>query len=885
MPAARSPPPKPRGLRCAGAVQRLPPPPALPRPPAPVTFPVIAVVAPLLAAVVIGLLTGSAFVLVFAVLSPVIAVATVLDGRRAARRHRRQEAERFARECAAFAHAIDRAHSAERAEAEASHPAVPAAPGSPSGSPVRVGSGPRPSAAAIEAPLLTGEGPDEARLAALLERARLNPALPLLVPRGAIAVRGAGAAAAAVAARVSVEPGCSVRVIAEDEPPDPGATLLVVRSALRIEIHPPEGEVLVGRPELLSRRQLAPLRAALAAAHPPSPPPTISWAALHAAGAGRPAGGGILVGHDGAGVVELDLQADGPHALIGGTTGSGKSEFLRTLALSWASTRSPHELQLLFVDFKGGATFAGLMGLPHAVGLITDLDPLIAERTLLGLRAELQRRERLLVEHGVRDAAEAPAVMSRLVVLVDEFAALIDAFPALHAPFADLSARGRSLGVHLVLGTQHPAAAVRDAVAANCAVRVAFRLSETAGAAFVGATGRSLAAAPPGRALLVSSAGERVLQVAVAGSPDIAEVAARWAGSPAGASPWLPPLPSRVRAVELEHLADDQDATEGDAETGLRFGMLDDPAALRRSVARWRPRHDGPLAITGCPGSGRTTALAAVTAEARAAGSRVLLLPSDLPSAWGMLEALQRGEPACDLLVADDLDVLVAEAEERGPELLGLWDSAVRTIRRRGGGALAAVGPASGARSLLGGRFAVRLVLRALDADDHALAGAPRGLFDRGAPAGRGWWLDQQVQVVADATPLEPATMPAPLWSPPLDRPTAVVSRRPQRAASLLEHLLPGRTVTFGPPALPLSEAAPTVYVADPDEWQGAWGALSALRRAAPVLIVDAEAADLRGLLSVRTTAPPIDPDRGEAWLLEQTGPPLRVRMKGLGAP
>lgn len=866
---------------CAVAVQRLPPPPTLPRPPAPVSFPVIAVVAPLGAAVVIGLLTGSPFVLVFAVLSPLVAIATVLDGRRVARRHRRLEAERFARECAAFATAIEQVHRDERVRADARHPILPLITAGADALPVRIGVAPAPSASAPERPLAVGDGPDDRTLLALLDRARNHPALPLVVPRGALAVRGRGVAAANLARRLALEPGCTVVRLGDDEPVPAGVVLIDVLTPLRVRVAGREGQEVEGVPEFLARPECAAVSSGRGPAEPPS---RVQWSELHrgAGPGGREPGAepssAVIVGHDGQQAIALDLVREGPHALVGGTTGSGKSEFLRTLALGWAAHASPRDLQLLLVDFKGGATFAGLVDLPHTIGLITDLDPVIAERTLLGLRAELQRRERLLVGQGVRDAAEVPHLLPRLVVLVDEFAALIDAFPMLHAPFADLSARGRSLGVHLVLGTQHPAAVVRDAVAANCAVRVAFRLPDAAGSAFLGASGRGLAAAPVGRALIATAESERRVQVAVADDGDIVAVVDRWAGHPVAERPWQPPLPAVItRADARQRLA----ALEPGVDLPV-FGLLDDPAALRQAGARWDRVVDGPLAVIGSAGSGRSTALAAIAASSGIASERQVVLPLDLPAAWSLLDGIVAGERSCDLLVADDLDLLVAAAGELAPELLARWDGAVRVLRRGGGGAIASVGPATTSRPVLGARFPARVLLRALDAEDHALAGAPRGLFDRRAVPGRGWWLDQQVQLVADPPVLRTAGLAAPRWRPHGVEAVAVVARRVDPVATALADAFPSHVVVRGAPEPSAALPASALHVAHPDDWQAAWTTLSAHRRTGAVLVIGGEPSDLRTLLAVRAAPPPIAPERGEAWVIEPGRSVERVRVDGL---
>src|SRR5207248_7365012 len=116
-------------------------------------------------------------------------------------------------------------------------------------------------------------------------------------------------------------------------------------------------------------------------------PPT---AASGTARAGRTTA--AVVGVDADGPVVLDLQRDGPHGLIAGTTGSGKSELLQTLVASLAVANRPDELTFVLIDYKGGSAFADCARLPHTVGMVTDLSPHLVERALTSLSAELTRR-------------------------------------------------------------------------------------------------------------------------------------------------------------------------------------------------------------------------------------------------------------------------------------------------------------------------------------------------------------------------------------------------------------------------------------------------------------------------------------------------------------
>ena len=169
--------------------------------------------------------------------------------------------------------------------------------------------------------------------------------------------------------------------------------------------------------------------------------------------------------------VQLDLKESaqsgmGPHGIAVGATGSGKSELLRTLVSALTLTHAPDDLALVLVDFKGGATFAGMAGLPHVAGSITDLedDPEMIDRFERALRGELRRREELLRDSGnlvsIREhrrrrlaGADVPP-MPHLLVVVDEFSELLVQQPDLIELFVAIGRLGRSLGVHLLLATQ-----------------------------------------------------------------------------------------------------------------------------------------------------------------------------------------------------------------------------------------------------------------------------------------------------------------------------------------------------------------------------------------------------------------------------------------------
>jgi S-DNA-T family DNA segregation ATPase FtsK/SpoIIIE len=181
---------------------------------------------------------------------------------------------------------------------------------------------------------------------------------------------------------------------------------------------------------------------------------------------------------------ELDLRKQGPHCLVGGTTGAGKSEFLQTWITSLALSSSPSRLNFLLVDYKGGSAFSSCAKFPHTVGMVTDLDLHLARRVMVSLSAELSRREVVLNEYGAKDLEtmeqininKAPA---NLVIVVDEFAALASELPEFVDQIVDIAARGRSLGIHLILATQRPSGVIKDNIKANTNLRIALRVSDT----------------------------------------------------------------------------------------------------------------------------------------------------------------------------------------------------------------------------------------------------------------------------------------------------------------------------------------------------------------------------------------------------------------------
>ena len=395
-----------------------------------------------------------------------------------------------------------------------------------------------------------------------------------------------------------------------------------------------------------------------------------------------------LLGVSSTGPLRIDLAVDGPHALVAGTTGAGKSELLQTMVCSLALANRPDELTFLLVDYKGGAAFRGCAALPHVVGVVTDLDRHLTARALTSLTAELRRRERWFAEAGAgsveeyrRARAARPELPSvpRLVIAIDEFRVLAEELPDFVQGLVRLAAVGRSLGVHLVLSTQRPGGIVSPDIRANVSLRIALRVRDRTDSVDVldDPDAASIAADTPGRATLrgastpltrfqsaqvtgapgpsvpltVTAPGRsrrpeqhravRPLARSAPGSRDLERIVAAVRGATAGsgitepASPWLPPLPDRVDPRSLGPGANPESVAES-----VPVGLEDVPAEQRQTPWTWSMT-DGHLGIAGAGGSGRTSAVLTVAAQlARCVTSRDVHLYAIGPVALSVLTAL-----------------------------------------------------------------------------------------------------------------------------------------------------------------------------------------------------------------------------------------------------
>ena len=302
-----------------------------------------------------------------------------------------------------------------------------------------------------------------------------------------------------------------------------------------------------------------------------------------------------MLGDGADGPITLDLVSDGPHALVAGTTGSGKSELLRTIITSLCLRHDADTVTFLLIDHKGGAAFDELSELPQVVGVVTDLDGGLINRVLTSLEAEVRRREVVLRLAGVPDLAameRGHGTPARLVIIVDEFAALAAQSPGALRSLVDIAQRGRSLGMHLILATQRPAGVIDDAVRANTNIRIALRLNDRADALDVIGDDRAsrLDRHSPGRALIRIGADDPIeFQTAVTVAVPIEECRRRSQSRGIGQPhrPWADALPSLIT-------------------TGL--GLVDACEEQRHRDLEWDP-NEGNLALVGSLGAGTTTAL------------------------------------------------------------------------------------------------------------------------------------------------------------------------------------------------------------------------------------------------------------------------------------
>ncbi|MEU4242407.1 FtsK/SpoIIIE domain-containing protein [Actinoplanes sp. NPDC026619] len=359
------------------------------------------------------------------------------------------------------------------------------------------------------------------------------------------------------------------------------------------------------------------------------------------------------------------VNGDGPHGLLVGATGSGKSELLRSMITSLALTHSPDELQMAFVDFKGGSAFELLAELPHCTGLITNIldDLTLIERMRSSLTGELLARQRKLAAagqdlQGIRDywamREQNPDLpeMPYLLLIIDEFGELLEADPQFLDVLLSVGRQGRSLGVHLLLASQRLEVGRIRGLESYLSYRIALRtFTPEESSAAIGSKAAAELPPLPGHGFFRAAGTLQRFKgsmVSVAGEgpqTDLALVVDRLKTVPPAPPLWLRPLPNSAR---MEFLALDdprvaQLSTPVESGLPLAIGLRDDPLRRRQEPAVIDvARLGGHVAIVGAPQTGKSSAMATELVQAAVHFPAYLLRFYVLDFGGGLLAAAGR---------------------------------------------------------------------------------------------------------------------------------------------------------------------------------------------------------------------------------------------------
>lgn len=377
--------------------------------------------------------------------------------------------------------------------------------------------------------------------------------------------------------------------------------------------------------------------------------------------------------------VFLDLHVDGPHVLICGTTGSGKSEALRRLIADFARNYPPTQLAFALIDFKGGAGLGVYAGLPHVQLFASDLDEAAAQRTLEQLEHEVRRREELLAAQGCSDIAEyqdldeSGPILPRLLVVIDEFRVFVETLPQASARIDRLAAVGRALGIHLILSTQRPAGALTGQTKANLNTTIALRVNDPGESVeLVGSTEASKLLHPGQAIIKGASKPTRNMQFQLAIEPPLhgelfernhqdlslrplcrfeksiasvagdrlqnhaAELSSQWSTSELPVSGFAPALP---RPAEPTHSPDTWDGKERGTIYG---GVADNLHLARLEPLILDPARSRSTLICGLPEAGARTLFASLARSPR----KILCFgPSPIPDATENVKVVTGEDP------------------------------------------------------------------------------------------------------------------------------------------------------------------------------------------------------------------------------------------------
>ena len=325
----------------------------------------------------------------------------------------------------------------------------------------------------------------------------------------------------------------------------------------------------------------------------------------------------VPIGTTAEGIATLDIAAQGPHALVAGTTGSGKSVLLQNWCLALAVRNPPDTLHFVFLDFKGGSAFNQLQGLPHTAGIVDDLDIRHAARAIVGLERELKRRERLVAEAGVSSIDRLGNAQPSIIIVIDEFHVLRQQLPDAIERFIRIASLGRSLGMHLIACTQHPLGQVHAEMKSNMALNLCLRVRDGMQSAELIGSSAAAGIPPTMPGAFYSNDGVTVTPVRSCAPADARSITAaigmacRFHGARPADPLFTAPLPARVACGDGACVARDC----------VPFALGDDGARFHDVVLQ---PQEGGIAIIGGRGRGKTTALRMLAASWGARGDVAL---------------------------------------------------------------------------------------------------------------------------------------------------------------------------------------------------------------------------------------------------------------------
>ncbi|MDM5436398.1 type VII secretion protein EssC [Bacillus hominis] len=375
-------------------------------------------------------------------------------------------------------------------------------------------------------------------------------------------------------------------------------------------------------------------------------------------------------------IVNLNLheKAHGPHGLVAGTTGSGKSEIIQSYILSLAVNFHPYEVAFLLIDYKGGGMANLFKNLPHLLGTITNLDGAQSMRALASIKAELQKRQRLFGEYDVNHInqyqklykqGKAKEAMPHLFLISDEFAELKSEQPEFMKELVSTARIGRSLGIHLILATQKPSGVVDDQIWSNSKFKLALKVQNASDSNEILKTPDAAEITLPGRAYLqvgnneiyelfqsawsgadyienkedqeqldttiyaINELGQyEILSEDLSGLGNKSEITTVPTELDAVINyiydyteenhiealprPWLPPLPERIFLQDL-HPVNFKEAWSGEKKPlQATVGLLDQPELQAQTPLTLDISKDGHVAVFSSPGYGKSTFLQTV---------------------------------------------------------------------------------------------------------------------------------------------------------------------------------------------------------------------------------------------------------------------------------